>query len=314
MTNRFSLKLSHSGENYMKIGSVITHTENSVTKTAPSYTHLREMAQAAEAGGFDSIWLFDHLLFRSDEDGTSGIWECWTLLSALAEATERVELGTLVLCNPFRNPALLVKMAHTLDEVSNGRVILGVGAGWHKPEFDAFGYDFSYRVDRFEEALQIMHPLLRGQHVDFAGKHYQTEDCVITPLGPRPDGIPLLIGAGQPRMLRLTARYADQWNTAWLGQPDALAERLAKIHNACHEVGRDPATLAITVGVQVAFPDLGEVNAFTKIPLSGSPEEIAQAFQGYEEAGAAHLILYLSPFSMTALQRVAEGLRLYHSD
>jgi alkanesulfonate monooxygenase SsuD/methylene tetrahydromethanopterin reductase-like flavin-dependent oxidoreductase (luciferase family) len=115
-------------------------------------------------------------------------------------------------------------------------------------------------------------------------------------------------------MLRLTARYADQWNTAWLGQPDALAERLAKIHNACHEVGRDPATLAITVGVQVAFPDLGEVNAFTKIPLSGSPEEIAQAFQGYEEAGAAHLILYLSPFSMTALQRVAEGLRLYHSD
>src|SRR5215212_8520888 len=138
----------------MKIGVVINHIQNAASGVAPLYTEIRNIAQAAEAGGFDSIWLFDHLLFRFTPEATAGIWECWTLLSALAEATQRVELGTLVLCNPFRNPALLAKMAHTLDEVSNGRLILGLGAGWHEPEFTAFGYPFDHLVDRFEEALK----------------------------------------------------------------------------------------------------------------------------------------------------------------
>ena len=146
-------------------------------------------------------------------------------------------------------------MAHALDEISGGRLILGIGAGWHKPEFDAFGYPFAKRVDRFEEALQIIRPLLNGQRADFVGTHYRAENCVITPLGPRAEGIPLLVGARQPRMLRLTARYADQWNTAWLGQPQELAERLETIHEACADMGRDPKTLEITVGVQVNYPD-----------------------------------------------------------
>jgi len=298
----------------MKIGVTINHIEDSESGLAPSYTELREKAQTADAGGMDSIWLFDHLLYRWDAEATIGIWEGWTLLCALAEATERVELGTLVLCNPFRNPALLAKMAHTLDEVSGGRLILGVGAGWHKPEFDAFGYNFERRVDRFEEALQIMSPLLKGQSVDFSGTHYQAQNCVITPLGPRPDGIPLLIGAGRPRMLRLVARYADQWNTAWLGQPDELAERLERIHNACAEVGRDPATIDVTVGVQVSYPDLGETNHITEKPLSGSAPELARAFHDYEKAGAAHLIIHHTPSSLPALERVAEAARLYHSE
>ena len=254
----------------MKIGVVINHMQSEPSGRAPGYADMRTMAQAAEAGGLDSIWLFDHLLFRYQPEETIGIWECWTLLSALAEATERVELGTLVLCNPFRNPALLAKMAHTLDEVSGGRVLLGVGAGWHQPEFDAFGYSFERRVDRFEEALQILSPLLRGEQVDFKGTHYRAENCVIAPTGPRPDGIPLLVGAGGPRMLRLVARYADQWNTAWLGNPQGLAERLERIRAACAEVGRDPATLAVTVGVQVAYPDLGPANTMAKEPLTGS--------------------------------------------
>ncbi len=295
----------------MKIGVVINHTQNQASGTTPSYIAIRNLAQAAEAGGFDSIWLFDHLLFRFTPETTVGIWECWTLLSALAEVTKRVELGTLVLCNPFRNPALLAKMAHTLDEVSNGRVILGVGAGWHQPEFDAFGYDFAQRVDRFEEALQVMKPLLQGERVDFVGKHYQARDCVITPLGPRPSGIPLLIGARQPRMLRLVARYADQWNTAWLGGPHELAERMTRIHAACMDVGRDPASLAVTVGVQVAFPDLGETQSMARTPLAGSTEELAQAFHGYAQAGAAHLILNPTPYGLPALERLAAAIQLY---
>ena len=172
----------------MKIGVVINHAQDFESGVTPTYMEIRDMAQTADSGGLDSIWLYDHLLFRFDPEKTVGIWECWTLLSALAEATNSVELGTLVLCSPFRNPALLAKMAHTLDEISDGRLILGVGAGWHRPEFDAFGYSFDRRVDRFEEALQILKPLLRDKTVDFSGTHYQAENCVITPQGPRPDG------------------------------------------------------------------------------------------------------------------------------
>ena len=297
----------------MKIGIVINHSANTSSGEALAYPELRQMAQTAESGGFDSIWLFDHLLFRHDPPKTVGIWECWTLLSALAEATERVELGTLVLCSPFRNPALLAKMAHTLDEVSGGRLILGVGAGWHKPEFDAFGYNFEKRVDRFEEALQIIRPLLHGQTVDFTGTHYTAENCVITPLGPRAEGIPLLVGAKQARMLRLVARYADQWNTAWLGQPNELAERLALIERACVEVGRDRATLKVTVGVQAIFPEMGDTFNMTTNPLSGSAADLAAAFHGYEEAGAAHLILFPLPTGVPAVERLAEAVQLYRS-
>jgi probable F420-dependent oxidoreductase len=295
----------------MKIGVVINHEEDSKTGKAAAYPELREMAQTAEAAGLDSIWLFDHLLFRSDGQETQGIWECWTLLCALAEATNRIELGTVVLCNPFRNPALLAKMAHTLDEVSNGRLILGIGAGWHKPEFDAFGFPFDHRVGRFEEALQILPPLLKGETVDFAGTYYQVKDCVIKPLGPRPDGIPLLIGAGRPRMLRLTAQHADQWNTAWLGDPAGLPERLERIHKACDEVSRDRSTLDITVGITVSYPDLGDTDPYARNPLGGTAEELADAFHRYEAAGANHLITQFTPSTLTALTRFAEAVRLH---
>ena len=300
----------------MKIGIRIDNfVPGTEFRVASSYAEIREMAQVAEREGLDSIWLSDHLLFRFDPDVTMGPWECWTLLSALAETTNNIELGTMVLCNPFRNPALLAKMAHTLDEISGGRLILGVGAGWHQPEFDAFGYPFDRRVDRFEEALQILRPLLKGQSVDFAGTHYQVQNCVITPLGPRPDGIPLLIGASSPRMLRLTARYADKWNTAWLGDPQELTEPLEQLRDACNEVGRDQATLDVTVNVSLAFPDLGDTttNPFGENPLSGTVESLAQAFQRYSEAGAGHLIVQTTPASLPALERLVEVIRLYRN-
>ena len=298
----------------MKIGIVINISANTPSGQPLAYPELRELAQTAESGGLDSIWLFDHLLFRYDPQKTEGIWECWTLLAALAEATERVELGTLVLCSPFRNPALLAKMAHTLDEVCGGRLILGVGAGWHKPEFDAFGYDFAKRVDRFEEALQVLGPLLKGERVDFSGAHYSAENCVITPLGPRPQGIPLLVGAKGPRMLRLVARHADQWNTAWLGQPEELAARLAPIDEACSAVGRDRSTLKVTVGVQAVFPQLGETFNMTENPLTGTAEELAEAFHRYEAAGADHLVIFALPTGVESLGRIAEGARLFRGE
>jgi alkanesulfonate monooxygenase SsuD/methylene tetrahydromethanopterin reductase-like flavin-dependent oxidoreductase (luciferase family) len=205
-------------------------------------------------------------------------------------------------------------MAHTLDEISGGRLVLGIGAGWHQPEFEAFGYPFDRRVDRLEEALQILKPLLKGQRVDFVGDHYQVENCVITPLGPRPDGIPLLMGAFGPRMLRLTARHADQWNTAWLGDPQEFVERLEVMRDACAEVGRDPTTLGATAGVSVAFPDLGKASPFASEPLVGSIESLAQAFRRYAQAGAAHIILQPTPQTQPALNRVIDAVRLYRRE
>lgn len=295
----------------MKIGILINHGEDRKGGAVPSYTEMREMAQAVEANGFDSAWVVDHLFFRFEEDKTVGIWECWTLLTALAEATNKIEWGTLVLCNPFRNPALLAKMAHTLDEVSQGRLILGVGCGWHQPEFDAFGYPFDHRVGRFEEALQIMQPLLKGKNVSFDGDYYQVKDCEISPLGPRADGVPLLVASFQPRMLRLTAQYADQWNTAWLGDPQPLGERIEMMNKACEKVGRDPATLTKTVGISVSFPELGEINAIAAEPLTGSVDDVARAFAAYEKAGADHLQVNINPYGLPALEKLAEAVRIY---
>ena len=206
----------------MKIGLVLLIAEHKELRRAYSYQKTREIAQQTEEAGFDSLWLYDHMLYRGENHPTIGIWECWTFLSALADATWRVELGTLVSCNSFRNPALLAKMAITLDEVSQGRLILGLGAGWNKAEYEAFGWPFDHRVDRFEEALQIIRPLLKQGRVDFEGKYYQAHDCEIRPPGPRKGGPPLMIGSFGKRMLRLTAKYADLWNTCYLGCVDTL--------------------------------------------------------------------------------------------
>ncbi len=298
----------------MKIGVVMPIAEDAESRQTRGYVEIRELALQAEAGGFDSVWLFDHLLFRSPDQPTRGIWECWTLLPALAEATERVELGTLVTCTAFRNPALLAKMAATMDEVSDGRLILGLGAGWHQPEFDAFGIPFDHRVDRFEEALEIIVPLLRTGQVDFKGTYYSAPSCELRPRGPRRNGPPILVGASGPRMLRLTARYADSWNTCWLGQPIVLAERRAALEAACAEEGRDPGTLAVTVGVNITYTAPGETSQHVPEPakaLSGSAEEVAAGLYAYAARGVSHVICSLSSTHAASLAWLTEVLRLY---
>src|SRR5271154_2732369 len=213
----------------MKIGLLLHLSNERGTNSKRSYATIRAIAQQAEADGFDSIWLPDHLMYRTPDEPTHGIWECWTMLAALAEATERMEIGPLVLCNSLRNPAVLAKMATAADEVSDGRLILGIGAGWNEPEYQAFGLPFDHRVGRFEEALQILKPLLRDGYVDFAGQYYQARNCDDVPRGPRPQGPPLQIGGEGPRMIRLIAQYADLWNTGYTGQPETMTAPLAKI-------------------------------------------------------------------------------------
>jgi probable F420-dependent oxidoreductase len=296
----------------VKLGLMVFTANDPENNRKRSYDAIRAIAQRAETDGFDSIWLPDHLLYRKPGEPTRGVWESWTMLAALAEATQRVEIGTLVLCSSFRNPAILAKMATTADEVSHGRLILGIGAGWNEPEYRAFGLPFDHRVDSFKEALQILRPLLREGHVDFSGEYYQARNCDNMPAGPRPAGPPLLVGGEGPRMLRLTAQYADLWNTGYLGKPETLAEPLARIEAACREVERDPATLGITALIGLWFPDLqAEKPSFFKSPLTGTAKEIAAAMRGYAELGVQHIMFQCAPYTSEARQRLTEALQLY---
>ena len=244
-----------------------------------------------------------------------GQWESWSLLAALSASTTRLQLGPLVSCTGFRNPALLAKMADTVDEISGGRLILGLGAGDHGPEHLAFGFPFEGRIGRFEEAFTITQTLLRQGRVDFAGSHYQARDCELRLRGPRAGRIPILVGAlaTGPRMLRLTARFADMWN-AWLvwgdSAPTAVPPLRAAVDAACLEVGRDPATLQRTVCVRVDLPGReGRPGSKVK-PLTGSPEELAEAFHAFAREGISHVQVVLNPNSIAGIEEFAPVLSL----
>ena len=298
----------------MKIGIMlpIAETDSGVILR---YGEIRDAALQAERDQFDSIWIADHLLFEWDGQ-RRGIWESWTLLSALAEATTRIELGTLVMCTAFRNPALLAKMADAVDEVSAGRLILGLGAGWHQPEFSAFGYPFDHLASRFEDALRIIAPLVRDGVVDYQGGYERAVNCVSLPRGPRQNGPPILIGASRPRMLRLTAELADAWNTCWLGRAGELPQRVAELHAACSDVGRDPASLEVTVGQIVMTPestqDRDESDSAARFVFT-SADDLADEWRAFAEQGVAHLIIWPQPYESDCLQLVTAALRNYHA-
>jgi alkanesulfonate monooxygenase SsuD/methylene tetrahydromethanopterin reductase-like flavin-dependent oxidoreductase (luciferase family) len=195
--------------------------------------------------------------------------------------------------------------------MSGGRVILGLGAGWHQPEFDAFGFPFDHLASRFDEALQIIVPLLREGAVDFQGRYYEARNCVIVPRGPRPAGPPILVGARQPRMLRLTARYADMWNACWFGQPTRFIGRLADLHRACDETGRDRSSLATTAGLTILAPGHDEADPKPDDALFGDPEEVVQGLRAYEALGVTHAICRLAPFTHESLAWLGEVARCF---
>jgi probable F420-dependent oxidoreductase len=294
----------------MRFGIALTTLEGGLQGRTPSFRDLRELAQDAEQMGFDSLWMGDHLLYRFPGEEERGLWEVFSILSALAAATTRISLGSLVACTAFRSPALLAKIADTIDEISSGRLILGVGAGWHQPEFEAFGYPFDHRVSRFEEALQVVVPLLRQGRVDFHGRYYQIHDCVLRPRGPSPSGPPLWIGADGPHMLHLAARYADAWNTVWHTDPTAVKAHAYALQAACSSIGRDPTSIAVTAGVRVRLSSSDEGPAGEAI--AGSPEAIASRLQSFAELGVAHLIVALEPTSRAGIEDLAQIIAPLH--
>ena len=291
----------------MKVGVVLPMGSHSADPR--TYAEVQTFALRAEELGFDSIWAFDHVLFHFPGQAERGTLEAWTVLSMLAAVTRRVELGTLVLGLRLRNPALLAKMAGTLDDASGGRLTLGVGAGWHDPEYQAFGYPLDNRLGRTEEAFEILVRLIRTGRATIDGQWVSADDAPLLPPA-RPDMQILSAGRG-PRMLRMVARHADAANIAWVGRADdpTLLERMAALDAACEETGRDPATLLRTVGVSVRYPDAVEAGP-TPDPtkhLTGSTAEIAAGLRAFADSGFAHLQVWLQPMDTSALERLAES-------
>jgi alkanesulfonate monooxygenase SsuD/methylene tetrahydromethanopterin reductase-like flavin-dependent oxidoreductase (luciferase family) len=301
----------------LKVGLFLTAFDQPwANAPAPRWNELVARAKRAEEIGVDSLWVPDHLLVRDADEGPLGVWEGWSLLAALAASTERVELGPLVACTAFRNPALLAKMADTVDEISGGRLTLGLGAGWHEPEFQAFGYPFDHRVSRFEEAVTIIHGLLKHGQIDFEGMYYQARDCELRPRGPRAAGPPIMIGASGARVLRLTARFADVWNRDFDKvnpelepfSPEDLTAWRPRVDAACVKVGRDPATLERTAAVLVDLPIAPGREGWNA--LTGSPEELASGLRNYASAGFSHVQIWLEPSTIAGIEAFAPVLEL----
>ncbi|MEO5966585.1 MAG: LLM class flavin-dependent oxidoreductase [Candidatus Limnocylindrales bacterium] len=283
------------------------------------WPELRAIARTAEAAGFDSIWLGDHLLYRYASGETRGPWEVWTTLAGLAEATERVALGPLVAATAFHAPFMLAKLAATVDEISGGRLVLGLGAGWNPVEFNALGAPFDRRITRFEESFTIVRTLLRDGHIDFDGECFQARDAELLPRPARPGGPEILIGSSGPRMLEITLPHVQAWN-AWYADtgnaPAGVARLRDTVDAAAIAAGRDPADIERTVAVQVQLPGgtgrvMGDTDPKQAVaPLRGTADEMAEELRAYARTGIGHVQLVIDPITEASVAALAPMLEL----
>jgi len=292
----------------MKIGVQLPEVEYEIP-----FGDLIAMARLAEQVGFDSLWLGDHLLYEL-EVGPRGPWEVWTTLAALAASTDRIELGPLVASTSFHAPAMLAKMAATVDAISGGRLTLGLGAGWNAREYTAFGFPYDKRVDRFEEAFTIVRTLLHDGHIDFHGAHYEVSDCVLHPRSPRAGGPPLMIGSIAPRMQSIALPHVDAWNVWWSdygNTASGFADVKAVVDERLATLGR-AGQVAATCAVYVRLPggsgrQMGDYPK-TSAPIEGSPSEIAEQLQAFAAAGAAGVQLVVDPIVPSSIEWLGDVL------
>jgi alkanesulfonate monooxygenase SsuD/methylene tetrahydromethanopterin reductase-like flavin-dependent oxidoreductase (luciferase family) len=274
---------------------------------APTFAQTLDFSARAERAGLDSIWVFDHLIFKFPNEADEGLHEAWTTLSALAPVVPRVELGALVMCSSFRNAGLMAKMGQTLDDLSGGRLILGLGCGWHEPEYETFGFPFDHLVGRFEEDLEVVRRLLDGETVDHDGtwSHYKAAKLLPAPAR----HTPVLVAAKGERMMKLTAKWADAWNTAWFGGVDDLVrQRLADLDAACDAVGRDRGEIRRTIGIRLFEPgERGDDARSTDADAAG----LADIFDELEAAGFADAIVWSIGKTSLAIDRIGEARRIH---
>jgi len=276
-----------------------------------AYETMTRVAQEAEGLGYDSVWLFDHF-HTVPEPRQEVTFECWTSTAALARDTRRVRIGQLVTCNGYRNPALLAKMASTVDVLSHGRLDFGIGAGWYEHEYRAYGYEFSNvptRLRYLRDAIQVILAMWTQEEAVFAGNYYQIHGAINQPKGVQRPHIPLLIGGGGERMtLKLVAQYADACNLSYVDVTE-LAHKLSVLKKHCEEIGRSYESIRRTVLLMCAIAKTDEEAFATtqslpfrrKIPpekvpeqaLVGTPDVIRRRIAAYEQAGAQEIILYM---------------------
>lgn len=301
----------------LKVGVQLPEVERFVP-----WSELVAMARAAEEIGLDSVWVGDHLVYKVEGEEPRGPWESWSMLAGLAVATKRIEFGPLVACTSFHNPAMIAKKAATIDEMSGGRLQLGLGSGWNRSEYDAYGFPFDHRVSRFEEAFTIIRTLLREGYVDFDGAYYQAKECPLVPRGPRPAGPPLIIGSFGERMLRITLPHVDGWN-AWYADYgntiEGLRALLERVDGSAREVGRDPATIAKSVAPYVRMTGGrgrpgGDPTERAIEPISGKPEELAAALREIAALGVSHVQLVLDPIDEASIRELAPMLALLDNE
>ena len=294
----------------LKVGLQLPEVERVVR-----WPELAEMARTAEGIGLDSIWVGDHLLYRDRGPEPVGPWEAWSQLAALAAITTRVELGPLVASMSFHNPGMLAAKANAVDEISGGRLILGVGAGWNEAEYRAFGFPFDERVSRFEEAFTIVRLLLQEGHVDFTGRFHDARDLPLVPPPVRPGGPPLMVGSIGPRMLSITLPHVQAWNAwgPWFGNSVAgYGAVREQVDAACRAVARDPAEVERTVALVVALPGaLGRGSAVTDEPfdpIPGDPETLSATLRTFAQLGVGHVQLVLDPITVESIVALAPTL------
>ena len=286
----------------MRIGVQLPEVERDVRRD-----DLAAMARAAEETGLDSLWVGDHLLYRGDGGPERGPWDCFTTLAWLAGITERIELGPLVACTAFHPPGILARMFAAVDELSGGRVVAALGAGWNVPEFDAFGLPFDHHVSRFAEAFEIVRRLLAGERVTFDGRFHRVDAAVLLPPPARRPR--LMVGANRPRMLELTLPHVDAWNT-WYERygntVEGFAAENARVSETAERVGRDPAQVERSACVFVEVERTGERRRDEVEPVA--LDRLRGHLAALADAGADEAILVLDPITESSIRSLRTAI------
>jgi alkanesulfonate monooxygenase SsuD/methylene tetrahydromethanopterin reductase-like flavin-dependent oxidoreductase (luciferase family) len=300
----------------LEIGLVLPMGDSFVDGSTVRWVDIRDLALRAESIGFDTVWTADELLWRTPDGRPQGWWEGVAVTGAVAAATSRVKVGTWVLSALHRNAGITAKAVDTLDEISGGRFVFGLGSGHAGAQAHAFGLAEDHVFGRFEEALQVILPLLRQGRADFEGTYHAARDLEQRPVGPRPGRIPIMIGAKGPKMLRLAATHADIWSW-YVEERSDLTEfgpRLAALKAACEAIGRDPATIGKSAGIIVEPTSVTGSESVLGTPVRGSAEQIADALRAFGIAGFTNVEVLVWPPTLATLDAMAPVVELLDAD
>jgi alkanesulfonate monooxygenase SsuD/methylene tetrahydromethanopterin reductase-like flavin-dependent oxidoreductase (luciferase family) len=286
----------------MSLGLMIPIREGVMGGETPRFDDLVEMATIARDVGFEAIWFGDHFTM-GDGDEMTGAWEAWTMMAAVAARVPDVQIGPLVSCAGFRNPGLVAKMTESLDEITGGRFILGLGAGWNEAEYRQFGFPFDHRASRLEESVEIIRPLLRQGRATVHGRFWQVDGAVNLPRGPRPGGAPLLIGTNGERLLKTVARHADAWNSDWESDPTRMAALIERVDAECQAIGRPTGSLVRTGSARFA---MDESAARRPDLVSGTVDEMADRLVDFRQLGLRHVVCGLEPRTAASIRSFGE--------